>query len=392
MAETILYYDCFAGISGDMNLAAMLDLGVPEDHLRSELSKLGLGGWHLRVSESSKMGIHGTRADVDLHDHHEDHRETHHHEHRTFADIHRLIEDSALSDRVKRDSIAIFRIVAEAEAAVHDKPVDEVHFHEVGALDSIIDIVGAAVCMEYLNPSKIASSPLELGGGFVKCAHGTLPVPAPATAHILEGIPVTTGAVPFEMTTPTGAAIIRHFASSFGAKQSFVIRKSGIGVGHRDTDIPNLLRVFMAGTQRAAESRVLIETNIDDMNPEHYEHVMDALFAAEADDVWLTPIIMKKSRPAVTLSVLCAAAHDETMSALILRETTSLGLRKTAVGKTALERETVTMPTSLGNVRVKRAHIGNALKSKPEYEDCRRIAEEKKMPLRDVYTIIQKEI
>ena len=194
------------------------------------------------------------------------------------------------------------------------------------------------------------------------------------------------------MTTPTGAAIIRHFAPSFGAKQSFVIRKSGIGVGHRDTDIPNLLRVFLAETQQAAESRVLIETNIDDMNPELYEHVMDALFAAGADDVWLTPIIMKKSRPAVTLSVLCPAAHDETMSDLILSETTSLGLRKTAVGKTALERETVTMPTSLGNVRVKRARIGNAIKSKPEYEDCRRIAEEKKMPLRDVYTILQKEI
>lgn len=398
MADTILHYDCFAGVSGDMNLAALIDLGVPADRLRTELSKLHLHDWELKTSRAEKMGIHGTRVDVDLHEHHEHSRDDvhahahHHHEHRTFTDIRRMIEDSSLSERVKRDSIAIFRIVAEAEAAVHARAVDEIHFHEVGAVDSIIDIVGAAIGMEFLNPSKITASPLELGGGFVKCAHGTMPIPAPATARILEGIPVTTGAVPFEMTTPTGAAIIRHYASSFAAKLSFTIRKSGIGVGHRDTEIPNLLRVYLAETSAAVESRVLIETNIDDMNPELYAHVMDRLFAEGADDVWLTPIIMKKSRPAVTLSVLCAASDGERISQTILVETTSLGLRKTPIDKTALERETLTVKTSLGEVRVKRARIGGIEKSKPEYDDCARIAKKRDMPLRDVYALLQKEI
>lgn len=401
MAETMLHYDCFAGISGDMNLAALIDLGVPAEHLRTELSKLHLHDWELKTSRAAKMGIHGTRVDVELrehHEHHDDHAHDghhahhHHHEHRTFADIRRMIDESALSDRVKRDAIGIFRIVAEAEAAVHARPVDEVHFHEVGAVDSIIDIVGAAVCMAYLNPSKITASPVELGGGFVKCAHGIMPVPAPATARIIEGIPVTTGAVPFEMTTPTGAAIIRYYASAFEKKQSFTIRKSGTGVGHRDTEIPNLLRVFLAESAETEDSRMLIETNIDDMNPEFYAHVMDRLFSEGADDVWLTPIIMKKNRPAVTLSVLCSASCDEIISKTILIETTSLGLRKSAVGKTALERETATVTTSLGDVRVKRARIGGAVKTKPEYDDCARIAKEKNIPLRDVYALLQKEL
>ena len=401
MAETILHYDCFAGISGDMNLAALIDLGVPAEHLRTELSKLHLHGWELTASRDAKMGIHGTRVDVELHEHHSHHHDHahdghhthhHHHEHRTFADIRHMIEESALSDKVKRDSIAIFRIVAEAEAAVHARPVDEVHFHEVGAADSIIDIVGAALCIEYLSPSKITASPVELGGGFVKCAHGTMPVPAPATARILEGIPVTTGAVPFEMTTPTGAAIIRYYASSFERKQSFVIRKNGIGVGHRDTEIPNLLRVYLSETAEAGDSRMLIETNIDDMNPELYAHVMERIFAEGADDVWLTPIIMKKNRPAVTLSVLCGASLGERISQTILVETTSLGLRKTVIDKTAIERETVTVKTTLGDVRVKRARTGGIEKSKPEYDDCARIAKEKNIPLRDVYTLLQKEI
>lgn len=398
MTEMMLHYDCFAGISGDMNLAALIDLGVTAEHLRAELSKLHLHGWELKTSRAAKMGIHGTRVDVDVHQHHgrnqDGHHayEHHHHEHRSFADIRRMLEESALSERVKRDSIAIFRIIAEAESAVHERPVDEVHFHEVGAVDSIIDIVGAALCIDFLNPSKITSSPVELGGGFVKCAHGTLPVPAPATARILEGIPVTAGAVPFEMTTPTGAAIVRYYASSFEKNQSFTIRRNGVGVGHRDTEIPNLLRVWLAEAETAGDSRVLVETNIDDMNPEIYQHVMDRLFASGADDVWLTPIIMKKNRPAVTLSVLCAASDDEKISDIIFAETTSLGLRKSSAEKTVLERETETVKTSLGDVRVKRARIGGTVRPKPEYDDCARIAKEKDIPLRDVYDVIRKEI
>jgi uncharacterized protein (TIGR00299 family) protein len=392
VAEKILYYDCFAGISGDMNLAALIDLGVPADHLRTELQKLHLHGWTLKVSPSSKSGIHGTRVDVELENHGHSH-DDHHHDHRTFATIRSLIEESTLSAEVKEEAIRMFRLVAEAEASVHGVAVDEVHFHEVGAVDSIIDIVGAAICRAWLNPSMILSSPIELGGGFVKCAHGTLPVPAPATARILEGVPVTRGATSFEMTTPTGGAILRAMVNSFTSSPAFVIKKTGYGVGHRDTEIPNLLRVFLAEMESPREGHIVLECNIDDMNPEFYSHIADLLFETGADDVWFTPVIMKKSRPAVTLAVLCSLGIEEKISSLLLHETTSLGLRKTRVEKTALERSVRTVMTSLGEVRVKSGYSGNErIKAKPEYEDCSRIAKEKGLSLLSVYEIIQKEI
>lgn len=264
----ILYYDCFCGISGDMNLAALLDLGVDEAYVRQELSKLNLDGeYELKVKQANKKGISGTRVDVELkhahthdedkhhaHSHQKHHHDTHnleslhkhiHHEHRNLKDIENIILKSNLNDKIKRLSLAIFMKVAEAEAKVHGKPLDEVHFHEVGAVDSIVDIVAAAVCLDYLKVDKIMASTIHLGGGFVKCAHGIIPIPAPATAEILRGIPVKTGIVAFETTTPTGAAILAATVDVFTDTMNFSIDKIGYGVGHRDLEIPNVLRIYL---------------------------------------------------------------------------------------------------------------------------------------------------
>ncbi len=429
MAEKILYYDCFSGISGDMNLGAMVDLGVPQERLVAELSKLGLAGWSLGFSTDSRNGIHGTRADVELtdaepggrskagaaahsdaherggarahtHDAAHRHDEPPHahgaaHGHRAFSDIVRIIESSALTPDVKERSLAIFGVLAKAEAKIHGVPVDQVRFHEVGAVDSIVDIVGAAIGLEYLKPDRVLCSTVELGGGWVKTAHGTLPVPAPATAEILSGVPVKSGIAEHEMTTPTGAAILAACVDSFTDDKRFTIKRVAYGVGHRDAGVPNLLRVFLAEASGRAEGAedCILECNIDDMSPEIYGHVSELLFSAGAADVWFTPIIMKKSRPAVTLSALCAAETEPRLSEIMLRETTTFGLRRISVGKTALEREIRTVRTSLGELRVKSAFMdGKRIKMKPEYEDCRKIAEEKGMTLREVYDAVQKEI
>lgn len=243
----ILYYDCFSGISGDMNLGAMLDLGVDRDYLASELSKLNLDHeFRISVYRDSRKGISGTKVDVILkhhHDHHDDHH--HYHEHRNLHSIESIINSSSLNDNVKRLSLDMFGKVAEAEAKVHGKPLHEVHFHEVGALDSIVDIVGAAICFDFLKVDKVMSSAVELGGGFVKCAHGMIPVPAPATVEILKGIPVKAGVVPFETTTPTGAAILAASVDEFSEVKDFVIEKVGYGIGGSDTEIPNVLRAYL---------------------------------------------------------------------------------------------------------------------------------------------------
>jgi len=390
MGETILYYDCFAGISGDMHLAAMVDLGVPEAYLREELSLLGLPGFTLRFTRDARKGITGTRADVDVAAAHQGHRD----DHRAFADIKALINRSGLSEPVKARSLAIFQRLAEAEATVHGVPVEEVRFHEVGAVDSIVDIVAAALCLEYLKPDHIYASTVELGGGFVKSQHGLLPVPAPATALLLAGVPVKTGAVPFEMTTPTGAAILASCVESFTDAPRFTIRKVAYGIGHRDVEIPNVLRVFLGeAPERQPVEACVLQCNIDDMSPELYGHISELLFSAGASDVYFTPIIMKKSRPAVMLSVICNPDVEHRLSELILHETTTFGLRRVAIQKTMLDREIRTIATSLGEVRVKVAlREGKRIKAKPEYEDCRRIAQERTMPLREVYEIVQREI
>ncbi len=388
----ILFLDCFAGISGDMTLAALLDAGVEEAFLRKELDKLGIAGeYELIVSRDRKMGITGTRVDVKLHHHGHGHQHTHeHHGHRNLSDIEKIIDSSALAAEVKEDSRHIFSLIAEAEAKVHGKPVSEVHFHEVGATDSIIDIVGAAICFNALDPDRILCRPPELGGGFVRCAHGTLPVPAPATAEILKGFPVRSGGVDSEATTPTGAAILAHYADEFIENPAYKAGRIGYGIGHKDFAIPNVLRVFIAeGTEQLSEGteqlskaagldhgiNYLIECNIDDMNPEDYEVLMEQLFDAGALDVYIQPIIMKKSRPGHIISVLSRADEREALVLKVLEHSSSFGLRVFPVEKYMLHRSIVAVKTVYGEVRVKYGcRNGRPVKMKAEYEDCRRLA------------------
>ncbi len=382
----ILYYDCFSGISGDMNLAAMIDLGVSPDTLEEELKKLGLEQeYSLEVSRARKMGISGTRVMVRLHHREEDHP----HPHRHLADIEAIIDRSNLDAKVKALSLRIFRKIAEAEARVHGTDIHKVHFHEVGATDSIVDIVGAAICFEQLGVDEVWSLPPELGGGFVDCSHGRMPVPAPATAGLLQGVPVTSGRVPFETTTPTGAAILVSLVSRFTASPSFRILQTGYGVGQRDMEIPNVLRVYLAKTDEPATGSRMLECNIDDMNPEQYEYVMERLFEAGADDVYLTPLIMKKGRPAVKISVLCNQEIQDALKEILFRESTTLGIRSFHVDKDMLERKIRTLETPYGKVRFKEAYFrGEALRMKPEWEDCRRIATEQGLSIQAVYQLL----
>lgn len=393
----VLYYDCFSGISGDMNLGAMIDLGIEKEYLINELKKLGLNEYEIKVSKDNRKGISGTRVDVILTSDQELH---HQHFHRNLKDILTIINSSLLNENVKKLSADIFMKVALAEAKVHDVPLNEVHFHEVGAVDSIVDIVGAAICIDYLKVDKIMSSKVEVGGGFVKCAHGILPVPAPATAEILKEIPIKSGIIFFEATTPTGAAILASIVNEYTDSKSFNIKKIGCGIGHKDEgDIPNILRVFLGETQEEKylekgysikdynrEEAIILECNIDDMNPEIYGYVMEKLLKNGAMDVYMTPIIMKKGRPAITLSVLCDESTEEKLQDILLIETTTIGVRKYRVKKTMLKRETVKINTIYGDVNAKISYInGEAVKFKPEYEDCKKIAEDYIIPIKKVY-------
>jgi uncharacterized protein (TIGR00299 family) protein len=401
----IVYYDCFAGISGDMNLGAMIDLGVDVDYLKKELARLPVHGYELRVERDIRKGISGTRVQVVIdehhqhlpdHDHHHGHNhDQHHHHHNSYREIRQLITDSSLDDKVKDLSIAIFAKIAEAEAKIHNKPVDEVHFHEVGAIDSIIDIVGAAICINQLAPDTIQCSTVELGGGSIQCAHGLYPVPAPATAEIIKNMPVRKGTVDYEATTPTGAAILATCVNEFTDKANFTILKTGYGIGNKDSTIPNVLRVFLCETTSDHDTitipSFIIECNIDDMNPEFYDYIIDSLFSAGAKDVFITPIIMKKSRPAVKLSILCTPEAENRVNEVLFRETSTIGIRKYAIDKTMLDRKIETVLTRFGEVRVKSAfYQGVCIKSKPEYDDCIKIARSKAIPISQVYHEVEK--
>ena len=411
----ILYYDCFSGISGDMNLGALIDLGIEEKYLVEELKKLSLNGYEIKVSRGIRKGIEGTKVDVVLQEHTHTHnhaenegvhshehmsKEHSHHEHRNLKEIENIIEDSKLSFEVKELSVKMFMRVAQAEAKVHGKPLYEVHFHEVGAVDSIVDIVGAAICISHLNVDKIMCSSIELGGGFVKCEHGIIPVPAPATVEILKGIPVKLGAVPFETTTPTGAAILATCVNEFKDDNNFIVNKIGYGIGNRDTEIPNVLRVMLVEENNLSSTNMvnsgkeeIIECNIDDMNPEIYEHIIDKLFTKGALDVYLTPIIMKKGRPSVKISVLCSSDKLEIMKELLFRETTTFGVRNFKVDKTMLQRKFTKVNTSYGEVTVKEAYYkGEKIKSKLEYEECKRIADNTGIAARELYERLKSEV
>lgn len=446
----ILYYDCFCGISGDMNLAALIDLGVPKEYLIQELSKINLSSeYEIKIERSAKLGITGTRVDVILknkfyyktdiseqashghsnehshrgrvHNHeqtcehshnnsdeeyhneennhsHEHNQEgyvhNHQHHHRNFKDIEEIINSSDLSDKVKKLSLDMFMKVAEAEAKVHGKTLYEVHFHEVGAIDSIVDMVGAAICLDYLKVDKIISSTVQVGGGFVKCAHGVMPVPAPATVEILKNIPINTGIVQFETTTPTGAAILVANADEFTEKIDFSIKKIAYGIGHRDLEVPNVLRVYLGEKESSekVEEQYMLETNIDDMNPELYGYVEEKLFEVGALDVFKTPIFMKKGRPGVKLSVLTNEKVEKSVLEVIFEETTSIGVRKYKVEKIMLNREFSKVKTEYGDITIKKSYYkGKLVKYKPEYEECKTIAKEKNISIVKVYKAVYKE-
>ena len=367
-----------------MNLGALVDLGVDPAHLRKELGKLNIEGFRLEVEPDMRKGISGTRVTVVVeHPDNEKHRHLRH--------IEELIHASSLSDRIKQKSLDIFNRIAEAEAKVHNITKEEVHFHEVGALDSIADIVGAAICQEFLDLDEIHCSPIQLGGGMVKCAHGLMPVPAPATAEILKEIPVKSGLVNHEATTPTGAAILAATVDHFSESMELRIQKTGYGIGQRDAEVPNVLRVFLAQAKNqevqdvTEEEAVMLECNLDDMNPERYSHVMDLLFADGAAEVFMTPVVMKKSRPGTTLSVLCNQGTVGQMKEILFRETSSIGLRQYGVTKSILRREVVVVHTSYGDVEVKRSYWkGKVVNEKPEFEQCRKLALEHGLSLEEI--------
>jgi pyridinium-3,5-bisthiocarboxylic acid mononucleotide nickel chelatase len=391
----VLYYDCFAGISGDMNLGALIDLGVDQKYLLQELKKIDIGQYEIKIKRSQRKSITGISFEVIIGSS-KTKSKLKANADRSFPEIIRLIENSDLAEPVKITSIKIFNIIARAEAKIHGQKINDVHFHEIGAIDSLVDIVGAAICLDYLQVDKIISYPVQVGGGFVKCSHGILPVPAPATAEILTGIPVKSGAVLQETTTPTGAAILAATASEFTENINFTASKIGYGVGHRDTDVPNVLRVFLGeiaedlladGVEQ--QEAYLVECNIDDMNPEMYEAVMDDLMTKGAQDVFLTPIIMKKSRPAVKLSVICSAAELRVMCDILWLQTTTFGLRISKVTKKMLSRDITKRKTKYGKVSMKNGYLhGKRIKSKPEYEDCRKLAKEKGVTVKEIYDSI----
>jgi len=392
----ILYYDCFCGISGDMNLGALIDLGVDKEYLIKEISKLHLDSkYEIRITKDMKKGIQGTKFDVLLnaHKHKHKHEHEHEHEHRNFSDIRNIIINSTLSDVVKASSISMFLRIAEAEADVHGKSVDEVRFHEVGAIDSIIDIVGAAIAIDYLKVDKIMASSVQVGGGFVNCAHGLIPIPAPATVKILKNIPIKSGIVSFETTTPTGAAILADNVKEYTDKIDFSIENIGYGLGSRDLEIPNVLRVYLGQKEitENIEEQYILETNIDDMNPEIYGYIEEKLFELGALDVYKTPIIMKKGRSAIKLSILVNSYIENDVLEVIFKETTSIGIRKYKVEKIMLKRDFLNVTTKYGDISVKVSYYqGKVIKYKPEYEDCKNAAIKNNIPILQVYNEVNK--
>ena len=379
----VAYFDCYSGISGDMILGALFDLGVDPGIIRKALKTLDLKGYKLKTSQVKRGLIAGTKVQVSLT------KSRHsHHPARKYSDIKKLIADSDLSATAKKSSQEIFKRIAQVEAAIHNTTMEKIHFHEIGAVDSIVDIVGGVVAIESLKLDKIYSSPLNVGEGFVQCAHGCLPVPAPATLKLLQGIPVFSNGIKKELTTPTGAAMIGFYADKFGSLPAMKIVGDGYGAGdHIIAEMPNMLRVVLGEiSAESDEELVLIETNIDDMNPEFYEGTMESLFKAGALDVYLNPIIMKKSRPANKISVLSSETDRQAMTEILLHETSSFGVRYFRIGRTVLEREMKTVNISWGSVRIKIGKFnGKVIQISPEYEDCKKIAYKEKVPVKQVY-------
>jgi len=379
----IAYFDCFSGISGDMVLGALFGAGCEFEELEARLRQLPLTGWKIASTKVTRNGLAATRALVEY-------TESKHH--RSLGSILQLIEEASLPSRVAERASAIFQRLGEAEARVHDVPIERVHFHEVGAVDAIIDIVGASIGLELLGIEEVVCSPLNVGGGRVQTQHGTLPVPAPATAELLRGAPTYSSGIEHELVTPTGAAIVATLASNFGAQPAMTVAAIGQGAGAAEfAGHANILRLFIGEAAARAlgepnsEVIVVLEANLDDMNPQIYGYFADRALAAGALDVFSTPVYMKKNRPGQLVTILCDSTKEKALTELLFRETTTLGVRRSMATRQTLQRELVTVETAFGAIRVKVARMnGRTLNVAPEYDDCRAVATEKGVPLKRV--------
>ncbi len=384
----IAYFDCFSGISGDMTLGAMVDAGLSVEKLGNELKLLSVKGYELDVRKVKRAGFRATKVDVVL--------ATGDGRVKKWIDIERIIKTSGLSKKIKDQGLFIFKRLFKAEAKVHGERYDRVHLHELGAVDCIVDIFGTLIGLDMLGIDKVYASNINLGKGNIKTAHGILPVPAPASVELLKGIPVYSSDVSFELTTPTGAVLISSLASGFGPLPDMQIKKTGIGAGNKNfKKQPNILRLFIGEKIKSRTETdneiTVIETNIDDMNPQVYEYVMEELLEAGALDVFLTQIIMKKGRPGTKLTLLCDEEKKEKLTGIIFRETTSIGVRFYKAGRNVLQRQLKSVNTRFGKVNVKISQIEkNNQKVSAEYEDCKKIASKFDIPLMEVMKTINK--
>jgi uncharacterized protein (TIGR00299 family) protein len=382
----IAYFDCFAGASGDMILGALIDAGLPLDYLKQELLKLNLPQFQLTAEKTHKNHLSGTQVKIQT---------PQEHQHRTLKDICALIRKSTLPNKVKETGITIFTRLAEVEGKIHNKPPESVHFHEVGAVDSIVDIIGAVIGFYRFEIDSVYASALPLGSGPIECAHGVLPGPAPATLELLRNIPVVPTDIKQELVTPTGAAILSTLSSAFGPIPEMVIENVGYGLGMKDLKIPNLLRVIIGNQtpESPGDTVQLIETNIDDMNPQFYDHIIERLFEAGALDVFMTQVIMKKNRPGVVLSILAVPERVNDLTEILFRETTTLGVRISEVKKRkVLDRQIVSVSTKWGRGHAKIRILASGEKSvEPEYRDCKALAKKNQVPIQLIYQTLKRE-
>jgi uncharacterized protein (TIGR00299 family) protein len=394
----ILYFDCFSGISGDMTLGALLDAGLPLAALKEALGSLALPGLHIHADRVLRAGVSATKFKVHAHEvaaapHSHEHDAGGHH-HRSLPEIFALIDTAALSTDARARAKALFQRLAEAEASIHQMPVEQVHLHEVGALDSIIDIVGAVFALEWIGADRIVCSPLNVGGGMVRSAHGLFPVPAPATVKLLGDAPVYGGTPQSELVTPTGALIASAYAESYGPMPAMSIDRVGYGAGDRDDPAtPNVLRVFVgrADDQAAAGRVSVVECEIDDMNPQIFGVAMDRLYAAGALEVFYVPVQMKKNRPGTLLTVIAPPKLRGAIADVIFRETTTIGLRYSEMDRECLAREIVSVDTPLGPARVKVARRnGRVMNATPEFEDCAQLAAANSLPVKEVQALVMR--
>ena len=382
----IAYFDCFSGASGDMILGALIDAGLSPVSFKKELKKLRLPTVRIQVKKVLKGGLSATRVVV------EGRGEERHH--RNLRELLKIVEKSALDRGIKEKSREIFERIARVEAEIHRRPIDEIHFHEIGGLDSIVDIVGAVWGFNHLEIDEIHVSKVNVGSGFVECEHGILPVPAPATLALMKGIPIYSSGVERELLTPTGAAILTTLGSEFGTFPSMKVERIGHGAGRDDLPHPNLLRLVL-GEEAATSGKervMVVETNIDDMNPQFFDYVMEGLLGMKVHDVFLTPILMKKSRPATLLTIICPPDRLPLVSEFLFRETTTLGLRWREEERVCAQREMMTLQTKHGRIRFKLARWeGKSINLSPEYEDCKKLAHLKGVPLKEIFAEAKKE-